>query len=84
MPLRFGPHKYESSPTRDAGTGVKLSWYLSAKQWDVIHVVCPSNICWAVLPVAAWRRIPVYTSHHVDLAYYIYEYVKIKWMADFG
>ena len=64
--------------------GVKLAWYLSAKQWDIVHVVCPSNICWAVLPVVAWRRIPCYVSHHVDMEYYIYEYVKLKVCADFG
>uniref|UniRef100_A0A7S2J715 Uncharacterized protein n=1 Tax=Haptolina brevifila TaxID=156173 RepID=A0A7S2J715_9EUKA len=64
--------------------GVKLAWYLSAKQWDLVHVVCPSNICFAVLPVAAWRRIPIYVSHHVEMEYYIYEYVKMKLFADFG
>jgi 1,2-diacylglycerol 3-alpha-glucosyltransferase len=65
-------------------TGVKLAWYLGAKQWDLVHLVCPSNIPWPVLPVAAWRRIPIYVSHHVEMHYYIFEYVKVKWMAQFG
>jgi len=65
-------------------SGVKLAWYLSAKQWDVVHVVCPSNICWGILPVAAWRRIPIYISHHVDMEYYIYEYVSAKFLAHGG
>ena len=37
-----------------------------------------------MLPVAAWRRIPIYVSHHVDMKYYIYEYVKLKSLASFG
>ena len=65
-------------------TGLKLAWYLGAKQWDLVHVVCPSNILWPMLPVVAWRRIPIYVSHHVDMKYYIYEYVKQRLMADFG
>jgi len=65
-------------------SGVKLAWYLGAKQWDLVHLVMPSNIAWCVLPVAAWRRIPIYASHHVDMKYYIYEYVKVKPLADFG
>lgn len=65
-------------------TGVKLAWYLGAKQWDLVHLVCPSNIPWPVLPVVAWRRIPIYVSHHVDMRYYIFEYVKVNFMAQFG
>jgi len=65
-------------------SGIKLAWYLGAKQWDLVHLVCPSNIPWPVLPVVAWRRIPIYVSHHVDMKYYIYEYVKVRFMADFG
>ena len=75
---------YNSRNKMAYNAGVKLAWYLSAKQWDLVHVVCPSNICWAVLPVAAWRRIPIYVSHHVEMEYYIYEYVKMKLFADFG
>ena len=67
-----------------ARAGIKLSWYLGVKQWDIVHLVCPSNIGWSVLPVAAWRRIPIYVSHHVDMRYYIYEYVKFKLLADIG
>jgi glycosyltransferase involved in cell wall biosynthesis len=65
-------------------SGIKLAWYLGVKQWDLVHLVCPSNIGWPVLPVAAWRRIPIYVSHHVDMKYYIYEYVKLKSLASFG
>jgi hypothetical protein len=64
--------------------GIKLAWYLGAKQWDLVHLVMPSNIAWPVLPVVAWRRIPIYVSHHVDMEYYIYEYVKMKVLANFG
>ena len=31
--------------------GVKLSYYLGAKQWDLVHLVYPSNIGVSVLPV---------------------------------
>jgi len=65
-------------------SGIKLAWYLGVKQWDIVHLVCPSNIGWPILPVAAWRRIPIYVSHHVDMEYYIYEYVKLRTLADFG
>ena len=65
-------------------SGIKLAWYLGAKQWDIVHLVMPSNIPWAVLPVVAWRRIPIYVSHHVDMFYYVYAYVKLKLLADFG
>lgn len=64
--------------------GMKLAWYLGAKQWDVVHLVYPSNISWAVLPVAAWRCIPIYCSHHVDMEYYIDEYVRFKPVAAVG
>ena len=30
------------------------------------------------------RRIPIYVSHHVDMFYYVYAYVKLKLLADFG
>ena len=40
-----------------ARAGVKLSWYLGSKQWDLVHLVYPSNIGVCVLPVCAWRRI---------------------------
>ena len=75
---------YNSRNKMAYSAGVKLAWYLSAKQWDLVHIVCPSNICWAVLPVCVWRRIPTYCSHHVDLDYYIYAYIKMKAAADFG
>ena len=31
--------------------GVKLAWYLGSKQWDLVHLVFPSNLAWAVLPM---------------------------------
>ena len=64
--------------------GVKLAWYLAAKQWDIVHLVYPSNISWAVLPVCHARRIPVYASHHVDMEYYIAQYVTFSPVAKFG
>jgi len=64
--------------------GIKLSWYLGAKQWDIVHLVYPSNISWCVLPVAKWRRIPIYCSHHVDMEYYVAEYVRFKPLAEAG
>ena len=82
LPSITNPYNVKNKMAYNAG--VKLSWFLSAKQWDLVHVVCPSNICWAVLPVAAWRRIPIYVSHHVDMEYYVYEYVKAKAAATFG
>jgi hypothetical protein len=64
--------------------GVKLSYYLGAKQWDLVHLVYPSNIGVSVLPVCAWRRIPVYCSHHVDMEYYIDKYMHFELFAWFG
>ena len=64
--------------------GVKLAWYLGAKQWDLVHLVFPSNLCLAILPVCNWRRIPVYCSHHVDMEYYVGQYVHLKLFADLG
>jgi len=82
LPCICNPYNMKNKMSYNAG--VKLAWYLSAKQWDLVHVVFPSNICWGILPVAAWRRIPCYVSHHVDMEYYIYEYVKVRAMAHFG
>jgi len=64
--------------------GVKLSYYLGAKQWDLVHLVYPSNIGVSILPVCAWRRIPVYCSHHVDMEYYIDKYMHFELFAWFG
>lgn len=47
--------------------GVKLSWYLGAHTWDVVHLVFPSLIGNFVLATCAWRRVPVYCSHHVEM-----------------
>ena len=82
LPCICNPYNMKNKMAYNAG--VKLAWYLSAKQWDLVHIVCPSNICWAILPVTAWRRIPCYVSHHVDMEYYIYEYVKARALANFG
>ena len=82
LPSITNPYNTKNKMAYNAG--VKLSWFLSGKQWDIIHLVCPSNIPWGVLPVAAWRRIPIYVSHHVDMEYYIFEYVKAKPAAYFG
>ena len=82
LPCISNPFNMKNKMSYNAG--VKLAWYLSAKQWDLVHVVCPSNICWGILPVVAWRRIPCYVSHHVDMEYYVYEYVKNRVVADVG
>ena len=76
LPAIINPYNVKNKMAYSAG--VKLAWYLGAKQWDMVHLVCPSNIPWPVLPVVAWRRIPIYVSHHVDMSYYIYEYVKVR------
>jgi glycosyltransferase involved in cell wall biosynthesis len=47
--------------------GVKLAWYLGAYTWDCVHVVYPSLIGGFVLSACAWRRIPTYCSHHVEM-----------------
>jgi len=47
--------------------GVKLAWYLGAHTWDVVHLVYPSLIGGFVLSCCAWREIPTYCSHHVEM-----------------
>lgn len=64
--------------------GVKLAWYLGAYQWDVVHVVFPSLIGVFVLPLCAWRRIPVYCSHHVEMSMFAKEHVPIPAVCNFG
>ena len=64
--------------------GMKLAWYIGSKQWDLVHVVFPTNIGLALLPACWWRAIPVYCSHHVDMEYYVGQYVKLKRMAEMG
>lgn len=58
--------------------GVKLSWFLGVYTWDVVHLVFPSLIGFFVLSVCAWRRIPVYCSHHVDMEGIPYKHVSFK------
>jgi len=82
LPSIVNPYNVKNKMAYSAG--VKLAWYLGAKQWDLVHLVCPSNIAWPVLPVCAWRSIPIYASHHVDMKYYVYEYVKMRALANFG
>lgn len=82
LPSIVNPYNIKNMMAYSAG--VKLAWYLGAKTWDVVHVVSPTNICWAVLPVVAWRRIPIYISHHVEMKFYVYEYVKLKYLAHIG
>jgi len=64
--------------------GVKLAWYLGANTWDVVHLVFPSLIGCFVLSVCAWRRIPVYCSHHVEMAIFGHKHVPVPAIADFG
>jgi glycosyltransferase involved in cell wall biosynthesis len=47
--------------------GVKLAWFLGAYTWDTVHLVYPSLIGGFVLSCCAWRRIPTYCSHHVEM-----------------
>jgi len=55
---------------------VKLAWYLGAYAWDVVHLVYPSLLGWFVLPLCAWRAIPTYCSHHVDMELYFKKYTQ--------
>lgn len=64
--------------------GVKLAWYLGAHTWDVVHLVFPSLIGNFVLSTCAWRRIPVYCSHHVEMAMFSERHVPFKPVCDFG
>jgi len=64
--------------------GIKLSWYLSAHTWDVVHVVFPSLIASFVLGVCNWRRIPVYCSHHVEMQMFAHEHVPFAPVCHFG
>lgn len=50
-----------------------------------MHIVAPSNIIWPVTTICAWRRIPIYVSHHVEMKYYVYEYIKkVRFLAHVG
>lgn len=64
--------------------GVKLAWYLGAHSWDVVHVVFPSLIGCFVLPLCAWRRIPVYCSHHVEMTMFANQHVPFPLVCSFG
>lgn len=43
-----------------------------------VHLVYPSLIGTFVLTVCAWRRIPVYCSHHVEMNMFAYKLVPIR------
>jgi glycosyltransferase involved in cell wall biosynthesis len=64
--------------------GVKLAWYLGAYSWDIVHVVYPSLISIFVLPLCAWRRIPVYCSHHVEMEMFARKLVPVDAIVNFG
>lgn len=64
--------------------GVKLAWFLGAHTWDVVHLVFPSLIGCFVLSVCAWRRIPVYCSHHVEMQVFAHKHVPVKPICNFG
>jgi len=64
--------------------GVKLAWFLGAYTWDVVHLVYPSLIGCFVLSVCAWRRIPVYCSHHVEMSIFAHKHVTVRPIAEFG
>mmetsp|Transcript_54802 Transcript_54802/g.117009 ORF Transcript_54802/g.117009 Transcript_54802/m.117009 type:complete len:521 (-) Transcript_54802:111-1673(-) len=64
--------------------GVKLAWFLGAHSWDVVHLFFPSLIGSFVLTVCAWRRIPVYCSHHVEMKMFAHEHVPFTPVCNFG
>lgn len=64
--------------------GVKLAWYLGANSWDVVHVVYPSLIGVFVLPICAWRGIPTYCSHHVEMDMFAHKLVSFEPLVQFG
>ncbi|GAB5371143.1 hypothetical protein AAMO2058_001554300 [Amorphochlora amoebiformis] len=74
LPALVNPYNKGNKMTFSAG--VKLAWYLGAYQWDVVHLVYPSLLGWFVLPLCAWRAIPTYCSHHVDMELYFKKYTK--------
>jgi len=67
---------YNKGNKMSFSAGVKLAWYLGAYRWDVVHLVYPSLLGWFVLPLCAWRTIPTYCSHHVDMELYFKKYAK--------
>eukprot|EP00468_Gymnochlora_sp_CCMP2014_P004346 CAMPEP_0167753634 /NCGR_PEP_ID=MMETSP0110_2-20121227/7824_1 /TAXON_ID=629695 /ORGANISM="Gymnochlora sp., Strain CCMP2014" /LENGTH=445 /DNA_ID=CAMNT_0007639425 /DNA_START=117 /DNA_END=1454 /DNA_ORIENTATION=- len=67
---------YNKGNKMSFNAGVKLAWYLGAYHWDVVHLVYPSLLGWFVLPLCAWRTIPTYCSHHVDMELYFKKYTK--------
>jgi len=64
--------------------GVKLAWFLGSRSWDVVHLVYPSLIGCFVLPLCAWRRIPVYCSHHVEMSMFARNHVPVEPIVNFG
>ncbi|CAE8615762.1 unnamed protein product, partial [Polarella glacialis] len=64
--------------------GVKLAWYLGANTWDVVHLVYPSLIGGFVLTACAWRRIPVYCSHHVEMDMFANHLVPYRSVVNFA
>jgi len=63
--------------------GVKLAWFLGAHTWDVVHVFYPSLVGSFVLTTCAWRQIPVYCSHHVEMKMFAFEHAP-AFVAHFG
>mmetsp|Transcript_14294 Transcript_14294/g.41258 ORF Transcript_14294/g.41258 Transcript_14294/m.41258 type:complete len:502 (+) Transcript_14294:92-1597(+) len=63
--------------------GVKLAWYLGAHTWDIVHVFYPSLVGSFALTTCAWRRIPVYCSHHVEMRMFAFEHAPPA-IANFG
>lgn len=64
--------------------GVKLAWYLGCHSWDVVHVFCPSLVSIFVCSVCSWRRIPVYSSHHVEVEMFARKLVPIDFIYHIG
>eukprot|EP00929_Paragymnodinium_shiwhaense_P115281 TRINITY_DN8402_c0_g1_i1.p1 TRINITY_DN8402_c0_g1~~TRINITY_DN8402_c0_g1_i1.p1 ORF type:complete len:507 (-),score=92.20 TRINITY_DN8402_c0_g1_i1:358-1878(-) len=64
--------------------GAKLAWYLGSQSWDVVHVFCPSLVSIFVCSVCAWRRIPVYSSHHVEVEIFARKLVPVDIIYNIG
>jgi len=67
---------YNKGNKMSFSAGLKLAWYLGAYSWDIVHLVYPSLLGWFVLPLCAWRTIPTYCSHHVDMELYFKKYTQ--------
>jgi hypothetical protein len=52
MPSIINP--FNTSNCMAYNPGLRLAWVLGAKQWDIVHLVFPSVIGSAIIPVCNW------------------------------